>query len=105
MTGDEQMSDEDDLLETFRGQTRLLHLEWMEKVVCDRSMHGLPAMVAMLLGIYCIKNGEGWPSVGELATKLHTDHSNVQLAIDRLVEAGWLIDDMTIYHRLSINNA
>jgi Helix-turn-helix domain len=67
-------------------------LVWLQGVATDPAMRGLPCAVAVLLALryFHPATGQAWPSQARLARELSCKRQNLGLAIDRLVEAGWL---------------
>jgi hypothetical protein len=67
-------------------------LVWLPKVACDPAMRGLPLAIAVLFATryFHPKTGKAWPSHATLAAELGATRRNVQLALDRLIAAGWI---------------
>lgn len=66
--------------------------DWVERVMAEPTLRGLPAAVAFLLARRYLnaQTQDAWPSVATLAERLNADPRNVQRALARLVAAGKL---------------
>ena len=67
-------------------------LVWLEAVACDRSMPRSAVALAVLMACRYFngETGEAWPALRTLARDLGIRSGNVHVAVERMVEAGYL---------------
>ena len=78
------------------GKNRLYdRMKWAQRAPVAKSDHTAPALKAVLwlLSLYANENGIAFPAAKTLARDACMNEKTVRLAVNRLVEKGWLTKD------------